>query len=81
MKQFIVACVFFLTASLGTIFGLTLLLAKVLVPPAALDGLVTNYLGQHGPLALVLTSYALGVGLIFIVTRKLVVARFVKRNA
>lgn len=81
MKHFIIACTFFLIASLGAIFGLTVLLGKVLVPPSAFDIFVSNYLGNQGALMVIISAYALGVGMVFIVTRKLLIPRLARRSA
>lgn len=80
-KQFAVATAFFTIVSLGVIFGLAFLFGKLLIPPSSLDELATNYLGKHGPLALVLTSFVLGVGLVFLLTKKLLVPRLTRHKA
>jgi hypothetical protein len=76
IKQFIIAGSFFTLVSLGAIFGLALLFAKLLVPPSGLDAFATNYLGYYGPLIIVVTSFVLATGLVYLLTRKLIVPRF-----
>jgi hypothetical protein len=75
MKQFTIAITFFAILALGAIAGITFALGKYLVPPAGFDALVTRYLGERGPLLVVVICYLLGVGLAYLLTRKFVIPR------
>ncbi|HXK38390.1 MAG TPA: hypothetical protein VJ579_04975 [Candidatus Paceibacterota bacterium] len=81
IKQFLLASLFFTIVSLSAIFGLGFLYGKLLLPPSSFDEFVTGYLGQHGPLIVVVTSFALSSGLVFLITKKYIVPRLTRPKA
>ncbi len=77
-KQFIIASLCFALGSLGLMAGLTILMTKILVPPSGFEAFVVNTIGGFGPLIVLILSYILAVGLMYLCTRKFIVPKLMK---